>query len=214
MKSRCSASGLSVGTNTTICMIRFRTPAPVCFVFYSAIFLFFISFQFSFPFSSLISSYIISLLSSLLPRLFVPSSSEKEKELAMIFLFLLITFSVEPAPVCVQSRIDFLLTPPSDVYLGSSRRLVFMLQLVFHALLISRGLCVYIYIHIHTRRSLLIQQQQPRQRATLKALLLPFFFIFACRKTFLNRNSCLSFSLSLPPYIYICPISQGMANQT
>jgi hypothetical protein len=109
--------------------------------------------------------------------LFVPSSSEKEKELGMIFLLILITFSVEPAPVCVQSRIDFLLTPPSDVYLGSSRRLVFMLQLVFHALLISRGLCVYIYIHIHTRRSLLIQQQQqPRQRATLKALLLPFFY--------------------------------------
>lgn len=114
--------------------------------------------------------YILFPLSSLLPFLVVCSSSLKKKKES----FYSSHFQFSP-PVCVQSRIDFLLTPPCDVYLGSSRRLVFMLQLVFHALLISRGLCVYIYIHTHT--TLVIDpaaaaaSEKTRQRATLKALL-------------------------------------------
>jgi len=159
MKSRCSASGLSVGTtNTTICMTRFRTPAPVCFcaIFFPFLF-FFIDFIYYFPFLRFSLSW-----------LFVRAPKKKKES------FYSSHFQFSP-PVCVQSRIDFLLTPPCDVYLGSSRRLVFMLQLVFHALLISRGLCVYIYIHTHT--TLVIDpaaaaaSEKTRQRATLKALL-------------------------------------------
>ena len=90
----------------------------------------------------------------LLLRLFVESLLfEKKKNDFTTPTHHIFSWAQPPQSVCAISY-RFLTLHSSlavNVYLGSSRRLVvFMLQLVFHALLISRALCVYIYIYIYT----------------------------------------------------------------
>ena len=147
----------------------------------------------------------------LLLRLFVESLLfEKKKNDFTTPTHHIFSWAQPPQSVCAISY-RFLTLHSSlavNVYLGSSRRLVvFMLQLVFHALLISRALCVYIYIYIHTRlrrRSLLIRQQQPRKRRsredpTFSRLF--FFFLHATR--FSNISLFLSLEDFSPPHISI-----------
>jgi hypothetical protein len=136
---------------------------------------------------------------------------EKYQKEWFSFFFIAITFWVQPLTSLCAISYRFFHSVPTTLCLGSSRRLVFMLQLVFHALLISRALCVYIYIYTHT--TLVIDPAAASEKTRQRPTFLQGSFSFLQASRFSQNISLYLFktllSLSFLLGIYICPIPKG-----